>query len=418
MTCRSLIFKELRRRKSDLVACCLTVALGVALIVAVRTVTVSARNTLRTQMHQLGANLLVVPQAGAVRDYYLADLIPEDMSEDYAHRLSASALSAKVHNMAAKLSTRVRLGNADAILTGVLPKEELRHRPRWRLEKTFLSGDSNGDSGRAPPAAEGHREHPEVHPPDEDPGPVTRLTLDALGPSRVLLGAEIARLTGAGPGDTLSIRGRDFQVERILEHTGTVDDVRVYAHLHTVQDILGKRGRINAIEIVGCGCRTDLGEMGRDIETLLPGTRAVTIRHIAETQKGVIHTAEGFAVALLLIAVLLGGATIGNYVAENVRERRRELGTLLALGASPGWMARLFLGKAVLVGVVGSVAGYCIGATLAAYLGPHIWPVDVRPLPSLLAWVVPLAVLLTVGFSALPVRGALTLDPVTLLEAE
>jgi ABC-type antimicrobial peptide transport system permease subunit len=81
-------------------------------------------------------------------------------------------------------------------------------------------------------------------------------------------------------------------------------------------------------------------------------------------------------------------------------------------------MARLFLGKAVLVGVVGSVAGYCIGATLAAYLGPHIWPVDVRPLPSLLAWVVPLAVLLTVGFSALPVRGALTLDPVTLLEAE
>ena len=60
----------------------------------------------------------------------------------------------------------------------------------------------------------------------------------------------------------------------------------------------------------------------------------------------------------LTIIVLVGGASIANYMFANVFERRREIGTLMALGAGSHVVLRMFLLKAVWLGLAGGVGGY------------------------------------------------------------
>jgi putative ABC transport system permease protein len=95
----------------------------------------------------------------------------------------------------------------------------------------------------------------------------------------------------------------------------------------------------------------------------------------------------------------------------NVAERRRELGTLMALGATPGLLSRLILGKAALIGGVGGVAGLLLGVVAAAVIGP--WAMDVVTRPALTAVLLGLAgaIGVTLLASYWPARRAAALDP-------
>jgi putative ABC transport system permease protein len=80
----------------------------------------------------------------------------------------------------------------------------------------------------------------------------------------------------------------------------------------------------------------------------------------------------------LVIIVLVGVASIANYMYANVFERRREIGTLMALGATSSTVLRMFLLKALLLGLAGGIVGYLIGTILSVTLGPadaHARPV-------------------------------------------
>jgi putative ABC transport system permease protein len=74
---------------------------------------------------------------------------------------------------------------------------------------------------------------------------------------------------------------------------------------------------------------------------------------------------------------------------------------------------RLFLAKALLLGVAGGAAGYAVGTLAAVLLGPRLAGIIVLPMPVLALW----AILISVGVSLLatflPARNASKLDPVT-----
>ena len=56
-------------------------------------------------------------------------------------------------------------------------------------------------------------------------------------------------------------------------------------------------------------------------------------------------------------SVVVGGAGIAIYMYANVFERRREIGTLMALGAGSSLVLRAFLLKALLLGLAGGIGG-------------------------------------------------------------
>lgn len=65
------------------------------------------------------------------------------------------------------------------------------------------------------------------------------------------------------------------------------------------------------------------------------------------------------------ISLLVGGVGVMNVMLMNVAERRREIGVRMALGARPGDIAWLFLLEAVLLTVLGALAGVMVGSGVA-----------------------------------------------------
>ena len=164
------------------------------------------------------------------------------------------------------------------------------------------------------------------------------------------------------------------------------------------------------IEIMGC-CDDAAGGLVGDLSSFLPDTNVVTIAQIVETQVAVNQLMSRLSWVFFSILLLVGGASIASVMYANVAERRREIGTLMALGATPGYVTRLFLGKASILGVSGGLIGFGIGTALAVTLGPRLLVVSVEPMPVLLGIGLCTACVVSVAASYLPARRASRLDP-------
>ena len=138
----------------------------------------------------------------------------------------------------------------------------------------------------------------------------------------------------------------------------------------------------------------------------------VTVKQVVATQQNVNNMMGRLSVIFLVIIVVVGGAGIANYMYANVFERRREIGTLMALGAESGLVLRIFLLKALLLGLLGGIGGFAIGTTLAVTLGPRLAGVPVLPMPVLALWAVGISAGITLAASFFPARRAARLDPV------
>ena len=149
------------------------------------------------------------------------------------------------------------------------------------------------------------------------------------------------------------------------------------------------------------------------INRLLPEAKVVTITQIADAQIKVNRLMAKLSLMLLVIIVLVGGASIANYMYANVSERRREIGTLMALGAGSGpGPADVPAARRCCWGSPGGIGGYVAGTLLAVLLGPQMAGVSVLPMPvARPCWAIGISVALALMASYFPARRAARLDP-------
>ena len=404
MNLRKIILKELLERKKQFLTSFIAILLGIIVIVAVKSVSSSSEKAVAIQLDNLGANILVLPQTTTIDNYYAADINAPEMPEDYVERIAGSTIQG-VDNMSPKLSARIKVEDYPFVLTGILPKNELASKPIWQTAGFADPGlqaacDPNSIVNRS----RGY----------EDPR-LQRKAIDSLGEYGCLVGSDAASKLNLKDGSGIKIKGTELKVARLLPQTGTVDDGRIFVHLHTAQKILGKGKVINAIEIMGCCSAISEGLLG-NLRNILPDTKITTINHIVQTQVRTNKTMEKFSLIFLIIIILVGGISIGNYMWSNVEERKREIGSLLAIGASPGDIYYIFIGKALILGLTGGIAGYLLGSLAGMILGPQIAGVKVLPIPLLFIWAVVIAVGISVAASYFPARKAAKLDPALILQ--
>ena len=394
-----LAWEEIRHRRARLVSGLLAITLGIAVVVAIRSVTAASEIAVAIKLDNLGANILVLPQGGSTDDYYTADVDAPMIPEAYVDRLVASALPG-VDNLSPKLTRRARIGARDVVLTGILPSNEIASKPAWQIagvegEELKLSCD---------PDAAANKSHGY-----EDPR-LKRTAVAALGEGECLVGAEAGVRLGASAGGTLPVLGRDLKIARVLPATGTVDDDRVFVHLRTMQAMVGAAGQISAIEIMGCCNAISEGLLGK-IRNILPDTRIRTINQIVATQLETNQLMKKVSLAFLLIVLLVGAVSIGNYLWANVNERRREIGILRMIGAPRSSIYGLLLSKASFLGVVGGAVGFVVGTAAALWLGPYLAGLRVRPDWGLLPLAVLASLVVALVGAWLPARAASRIEP-------
>jgi putative ABC transport system permease protein len=398
MRLATLIRKEMRERPVPMLTCLVAVLLGVTALVAIRTVTHFSELAVAREMDSLGANVLILPKGVSVQDYYAADMHGEVLPEEYVERIALSKLEG-VDNLSPKLCVTASLGGKPVTVTGILPKSEFQAKAAWSGAGVFarpIGCGAEADVVAGKPA---------------DPKALARTrVIETLGDHEALVGAEVAARLGLEDRATVELLGEGFTVLAVLPPTGSVDDSRVFAHLHTVQSLAGKGEVVNVIEVVGCCKQIAAGLVG-GLNALLPEARVVTITQVVQAQQNVNQLMERLSLIFLAVLLAVGGAAMASALYANVSERRKEIGTLMALGATPGRVLRLIVGKAFVLGLAGGAGGVLVGTAAAWFLGPYLANVAVRPLPLLSAFAVAVAVAVTLVASLLPAWRAARLDP-------
>ncbi len=403
MTLRSIIWHELRSRPWSVLFNSLAILLGVAALVAIRHVTVHSEQEVSRQLADLGANILILPKDASLQDYYAADQNGETLPEEYVSEIYLAGLTG-VEQISPRLNVDAKIGNVDVTLTGILPQSELAAQSAWQTTMLFTAPQKHEGCQRANFGPSTDLDSPESL--------VKNRSIHNLSSHELVLGADVAERSAYAAGDHVEILGEEFTVLGMLPSTGTVDDSRVFTHLHTVQRLTGSGPVCNAIEVIGC-CKDAAGDLVPELRELLPEAKVVTISQVVNTQVGVNQLMANTSWFVLGVVIVVGGASLATAMAANVRERRREIGTLMALGATPRYVQSLFLGKALVLGLCAGTIGCLLGLATAIIAGPTWAGVTVSVLPATAVLSVIVATLVAVAAAWWPSRQAARLDPCT-----
>jgi len=174
-----------------------------------------------------------------------------------------------------------------------------------------------------------------------------------------------------------------------------------------------------------------LYEEGAPVNEVVEGIRRLMLdRHGDEdititTQQQMLDTLGSvldvlsFAVAALgSISLLVGAVGIFTIMTIAVRERTSEVGLLRALGAEREQVLALFLLEAVVLSLLGGLAGLAFGIGVAWLLGETIRQLPVSFSPLFMGLALGLSMVIGLLAGILPALNAARLDPVEALRAE
>ncbi len=258
------------------------------------------------------------------------------------------------------------------------------------------------------------------------------------------VGFELSQGLKLVAGQTVSLGGHELRITEVLEEGGTKDDITIWVDLSEAQEMFDQPGRINELLIVEhARVWGHLSEVKRRVADVMPMVQVVefasetlsraharvkiadqaaaSIQH--ERSKQELLRAERAKALMLLLplgAVVCAG-WIGLLMYTNVRERIAETGILMAIGFPLATVRNLFLGKAVILGLVGGFCGFVAGVASSLMLtGADSWLslVTVELIGRYLLFSLGIGLLAGLMGSYLPVRAATALDPVATLGRE
>jgi ABC-type lipoprotein release transport system permease subunit len=292
----------------------------------------------RKAMLKLGFNVVILPKDQNLADWYMDDYASKYMPEEYVHRLSNSGIITVRH---------------------FLPS--LQQKIDWpeRKRKIILVGTRG--------------EVPNLH-----KNPVKPMA-QPVPPGTINLGHELHRSFDLKVGDKVKLMGQDFTVQACHKERGNKDDITAWIDLAQAQELLDKKGLINAILALECMCVGEaLPQIRQEIAAILPGTqviergsraiaRAEARTKVGEQARITLENEKHLASILTPVVVTACAVWIALLGFTNVRARRQEIGILRALGVSAKYVLVMFVWRHVLVGVLGGVLGFGVGALSAVY---------------------------------------------------
>ena len=381
-----LIWKEIGFRKLNFILGLLAVTIAVVLLVAFDTTGRGYRRETRRIMRNMGQNLRIIPRQTSMDKFWSAGFSEHTMPEQYVSRF-ASLRGYSYTHLTATLQKSVSWRDKTVILTGILPE--------------------------VLPADKSHQK------------PMTF----SVEPGTVYLGSEAAGMFDIKAGDTIDLLGKPFKVIKRLSPSGSSDDIRIYGDLHDIQELLNLPGRINEIKALECLCliedkndpRSMLEIAQQQLAEILPEGKVLLLKGIAEIRQKQRAAMEGYLAFVMPMVIIVCGVWIAVLAHNNVNQRRSEIGIMRSLGYGSGRIALLILGKAVLTGLLGAMAGFFIGTAVALDIGPEIFKVTAKAIKleySLLPFVLIAAPVFAAVAGFIPAMIAVAQDPASTLKED
>lgn len=204
---------------------------------------------------------------------------------------------------------------------------------------------------------------------------------------------------------------------------GNADDV-VYVPFTTAQQQLSGSRYVSSIDVTADNA-SDVNNVQTEVEQTMEQRHNITSSanddftiqnqsQILQTVQATSQTLTVLLVGVASISLVVGGIGIMNIMLVSVTERTREIGIRMAIGARPRDVMTQFLIEAIMLSVLGGIAGILLGiggGLIYAFISKSAFVLS------------PIAVLLAFGFSGAvgiifgfyPARRAARLDPIVAL---
>jgi ABC-type lipoprotein release transport system permease subunit len=381
MTIFALIFKEIIHRKINFILGLLAVVIAVALFISFFTAGQASNRETARLMRDMGFNLRIIPKKTDMSKFWMAGFSEHTMPENYID-IFAAQKNISYNHLVATLQAKILWQGVEVILTGLEPE-------------------------RCPPG----REKPPMS--------------FEIKQGTAYIGYELAQRLEIQKGETIDILGKSLTVEKALSESGGVDDIRIQCHLQDAQDILNLEGRINEIKAIDCLCFTPtddpLALLREELAAVLPEAKTIQMKLMATTRTETRQLVRNVFAVIMPIVIVACGVWIGVLAIMNVRDRQQEIGIMRALGYGSGRITLLFLGKAVIIGLLGAAVGFFTGTALALNFGPGIFELTakaIKPEYVWLVWSLIVAPVFTAVSSFIPAMIAVTYDPAVTLREE
>jgi lipoprotein-releasing system permease protein len=310
----------------------------------------------------------------------------------------------------ASLAEPGRAREALASLAGVLQVEPAIEGRGWAsgsaIESTLPIRYRNASPGLLPPVMPG------APPPVRVSASVATRTRTALGDLLTITSSR-TRLSPLGP-LPVAVVFRVAEVHRAgaLEKTPDVEVPEEFARL-----LSGAPSGARAYEArMSTPARAETA--ARAVALLLgPAYRVETWRDLNAPLSFALRLEKAVIFATVALVIVVAALTIVSNIALTVVEKKRDLGVLTSLGATPGSLARIYLTLGAAIGTAGTLLGVSVGVSASVLLDRYevvTLPADVYLLthvpfavhPGEVALVAAFALLTATAAAVLPARAA------------
>jgi putative ABC transport system permease protein len=428
-----LVYESFRRQARRKLLAGIAITLGVAVATAMIAVATDIGDKINRELRSYGANLVVTPQEDTL-DVEVGGVNlkpPSDgafLNEADLPKIRGTFWHHNIVGFSPVLPVTVKLGNdsakdvtKDVTLVGTYFNKALTFG-----KETFTTGVRITNPWWKVSCGDG-KESPNCAWPADDS-------------QNVLLGERLATKLNKKPGDTLDVSGRQLTVSGILS-TGAAEDDQIVAPLALAQQILSKPGAIRRVYVSALTkpqdalairdpktmtpevydrwyCSPYVQSIALQLEEVIPHSHAEQIRQVAQNEGTVLSRIKGLMLLVTLAALFASALAVSAAMATAIYERRVEVGLMKALGAGDLVVSAIFFAEALLLALVGGVAGFSAGALLARQIGRSIFNSQISIEPVLFPIILAIAVFVTFAGSAAAVRRAVKFDPVFALRGE
>lgn len=378
-----LIVRSILQRKRHIALALVAVVVGTALVAALFSVYSDVRLKMSRELRRYGANMVVLPPSGSL------PIEPDEASrlrEDHLGRISG-VLSDRTVIGWTPLRYQVVTANGaqQVVLVGLRFESALKVHPYWEI------------TGRLPGS-------------EDDDG--------------LVAGVDAAAKLGLKIGDLVTLTNEAAAVQKkmtfrvtALVRSGASEDQQLFADLDAIEPLTGsKSADLVAVSVLG-GVRS-IEQLQVQIQRVAPSVRVEPVLKISRSEGQLLHRVILFtlvATVIILTVVTMAAVTT---IQSLVRERRQEVGLMKALGGTNRHILGLYLCESGLVGLLGGLTGYALGALSAQGIGRSVFGAGIDLHPEGFFVVIVTGLLISVLGVLFSLREVVDIEPAITLRGE